>query len=117
MNVIRNIFAGILILFLILVWILFGVTYEVVETCRFYYYETNNYFIITPKENKFIHDSNQKLKMKYKDHDIIMYLNSPTKQDGIYLYNFYTINPVTFDYGLNEGTVDFGPQRCILLIF
>jgi hypothetical protein len=55
--------------------------------------------------------------MKYKDQDITIYLNSPVKQDKAYLYNFYTINSVSFDYGLNEGVVDFGSQRCLALIF
>jgi hypothetical protein len=117
MNIIKNIATSLGILFSILIWILLGVSYEVIEQCRFYYYENNNYFIITAHEKKFIHDSNQKLKMNYKDQDITIYLNSPIKQEGVYLYNFYTINPVTFDYGLNEGNVDFGSQRCLSLIF
>jgi hypothetical protein len=109
---IKNLAILISLLVLILFIFLSVVSYNVIKPCDFYVYDSNKYFVITKQEKKYIKSNNQRLNLEYKNENITIYINTPKTYDDYYLYDFYCLDQVEFDYGLNHALTNFGKEKC-----
>ncbi|GMO22420.1 MAG: hypothetical protein Ta2E_12720 [Mycoplasmoidaceae bacterium] len=119
MNFIKNVSIYLFVSIAVLLCILCFSQYEVIKICQFYYYDTtdNSYFIVLNADKKYIKEDN-KLRLKYKDTNITIYLHgTPVVENDYTMYNFYTISNIEFDYGLNQAQINYGKESCINLIF
>lgn len=86
-----------------------------IKTCVFYQYENASYLIVRENDKKYIKNVNQQLILTYKDIDYKIYITEQSlKENDYYLYDFYCLDITNFEYGMNNGYINYGRQNIFI---